>query len=308
MQAVILAAGDGGRLAPITFFQPKPLVKIRGKPMLDYTVESLERVGVRDIVIVTGYKAWRVKEYIAWKAPYRAKIMLAYNPEYQKGNALSLLASHRYIRNYPFILAMADHLFSAELVRKALQQSSHGGNFLAVDYEPDPRIVEEATKVLVDSDGKIKAVGKELKQFNAVDTGFFILTEEIFAAIKQVLAEKGDCELSDALNYLIKFGSGLKACDVSGCFWADVDNLEDLRRAEMKLSKEAQNARRVCFQALEPEILKTIGSPSRLNASYSKLRKLLEFSCRDGFRNRFLEGAKCVRGDLSPGGLGDGRG
>lgn len=308
MQAVILAAGDGGRLVPMTFFQPKPLIKVCGKPMLDYTVEALERAGVRDILIVTGYKAWRISEYVRGEAPYRARIVLAHNPEYEKGNALSLLAGQKYIRKCPFILAMADHLFSPELIMEALRQSNSTGNFLAVDYDPGPWIVEEATKVLVDEKGEIRAAGKDLKQFNAVDTGLFILTEEIFTAIKQVLAEKGDCELSDALNYLIEAGSGLKACNVSGCFWMDVDTPEDLRRAEIRLSREVQNARRVRFPIFEPEILKATGSPSRSNTTYPKFRKLLELSRRDWLRTRFPEGAERPGRDPGPGGLGGGWG
>lgn len=285
MQAVILAAGDGGRLAPITFFQPKPLVKVGGRPMLDYTVEALEKAEIKDIIIVVGYRAWQISDYISQEAAYSAKVLLVYNPHYEKGNALSLLSCHRYVYSSSFVLAMADHLFSPKLVRKALQQAHSSGNFLAVDCKPEPRIVEEATKVLVDEGKNIKAVGKNLERFNAIDTGFFILTHEIFTAIREVLAEKGDCELSEALNYLINHGSGLKACDVSGCFWTDVDTFEDLSWAEMKLSKEGKNARRIYIPAFEPKAFKAIGSPSCSDTPYPQLRKLfkLYYGNRSGF-------------------------
>lgn len=305
MQAVILAAGDGGRLSPITLFQPKPLVKVGRKPMLDYTVEALEKVEVRDIIIVAGYKAWQISDYVARKAPYKAKITLAYNPEYEKGNAISLLVSYELIQDYPFILAMADHLLSPELIVRALQQSYPGGNFLAVDFNPEPRIVEEATKVLVDREGNVKAIGKNLEYFNGVDTGLFILTPEIFTAVNRVLAEKGDCELSDALNYLINHGSGLKACNVSGCFWMDVDTLEDLNWAEIKLSGEAENARRVYISTFKPEILKTFSSSSCPNTYYSQFRKLFKLSRRTWSGGRFLERPKCFGWDLSSGGFSD---
>lgn len=280
MQAVILAAGDGGRLAPITFFQPKPLVKIQGKPMLDYTVEALEKAGIKDIIIVIGYRAWQISDYISREATYKAKVLLVYNPHYEKGNALSLLSCHRYIYSSSFILAMADHLLSPDLVQKALQQVHSKGNFLAVDYKPEPRIIEEATKVLVDEGKSIKAIGKNLERFNAVDTGFFILTHEIFTAIRKIVAEKGDCELSDALNYLINSGSGLKACDVSGCFWKDVDTFEDLSWAEIKLSKECENARRVYIPIFKPETFKAAGSPPRSYTPYPKLHKFFKLYYR----------------------------
>jgi len=308
MQAVILAAGDGGRLAPLTLFTPKPLVKVLGRPMLDYTVKALEKAGVKDVTIVTGYKSWRIKEYLISEAPYNAEIVLVYNPEYEKGNAISLLASQSYIRSYPFILAMADHLLSPELILKALRQSRSGGNFLAVDFDPDPKTVEEATKVLVDREGRIKAIGKDLPQFNGVDTGLFVLSEEIFSAIRCIVKEKGDCELSDALNYLIKHGSGLRACDVSGCFWMDVDTFEDLRWAEIKLIREAKNARRDYISILEPEAFKALGPCPRPNPNHSQFYKLLKLSHRAWGRNRFPKGSKLIGWNFDPDSLGNGRG
>ncbi len=308
MQAVILAAGDGGRLAPLTLFTPKPLVKVLGKPMLDYTVKALEKAGVKDLIIVTGYKSWRLKEYLLNEATYNAKIILAHNPEYEKGNAISLLASHSYIRSYPFILAMADHLLSPELISEAIRQSRSGGNFLAVDFAPEPRIVEEATKVLVDEEGRIRAIGKDLLQFNGVDTGLFILSEEIFSAIKHIVKEKGDCELSDALNYLIKHGSGLRACDVSGYFWMDVDTFEDLGWAEIRLIKEARNARRDYIPALKPEVFKAFGPYPRHNPYHSQFYKLFKLSHRTWGWNRFPKGSKLIGRDFDPGSFGDGWG
>lgn len=307
MQAIILAAGDGGRLAPITFFQPKPLVKVGGKPMLDYTVEALEKAEIKDIIIVIGYRAWQISDYISREAPYRAKVLLVYNPHYEKGNALSLLSCHRYVYSSSFMLAMADHLLSPELVQKALQQAYSRSNFLAVDCKPEPRIVEEATKVLMDEGKNIKAVGKNLKHFNAIDTGFFILTHEIFTAIRKVLAEKGDCELSDALNYLINHGSGLKACDVSGCFWMDIDTFEDLSWAEIELSKEGKNARRVYIPAFEPKTLKAIGSPPYPDTPYPQLHKLfkLYYGNRSGLG--FPKRTGRFRGYFSPDNFSNGR-
>ncbi len=306
MQAVILAAGDGGRLAPLTLFTPKPLIKVLGRPMLDYTVEALERAGVKEVIIVTGYKSWQIKEYLSSEAPYKAKIILAHNPEYEKGNAISLLASYSYIHSYPFILTMADHLLSPELVSEAIHHSRSSGNFLAVDFDPEPRIVEEATKVIVDEEGKVRAIGKDLPRFNGVDTGLFILSEEIFSAIKCVVKEKGDCELSDALNYLIKHGSGLKACDISGCFWMDVDTFEDLKWAEIRLIREAKNARRDYLPILEPKVFEAFGSSSRPNSCNSKLYKLFKLPHRDRSRGRFFTGAKLPGGNFGSDSLSDG--
>jgi len=238
MQAVILAAGRGRRLSSLTFSIPKPLIEVVGKPILGYAIEALENTGVNEILIVTGYKAQCIKNYVLQEVSYKGKIVCLYNPNYKKENAHSLLVSYPYISKYPFLLLMGDHLFSSELILKTVNQSHLGGNFLAVDFNPDPYKLKEATKVLVDEEGKIKAIGKQLKRFNGVDTGFFVLLEEVFIMAEDLVKKKGNCKLSDVFNHLIKYGSGLKACDVSGCFWMDVDTIEDLKRAENLLLRK----------------------------------------------------------------------
>ncbi|HDN80907.1 MAG TPA: phosphocholine cytidylyltransferase family protein [Chloroflexi bacterium] len=243
MQGVILAAGDGGRLAPLTLDTPKPLVTVLGKPMIDYTIEALVTAGVKELLVVVGYKAELMEKHLKDGTRYGACIRLIYNPDFEMGNAISLYAARDYLPDGPFILAMADHLVSPSLIQNLLQGGDRAANNLAVDYKPIPLLVDEATKVLVDEQGCIRQIGKKLRRWNGVDTGVFLLTPEVFEAISRNLQDKGDCELSDAMTWLIEEGSGLKACDVTGSFWLDVDNLQDLRLAERLLRKEGRDGK-----------------------------------------------------------------
>jgi len=253
MRGVILAAGDGGRLAPLTLDTPKPLVTVLGKPMIDYTIEAMVTAGVRELVVVIGYKGELIREHLGDGARYGAYIRFVHNHDFEMGNAISLYTARDYLTDGPFILAMADHLVSPSLIQNLLDGGDIAANNLAVDYNPIPLLVDEATKVLVDEEGRIQQIGKGLRRWNGVDTGVFLLTPEVFGAVSHVLHEKGDCELSDAMTWLIRRGSGLRACDVTGAFWLDVDNLQDLRLAERLLRKEGRDGKRLVRRCNLPD-------------------------------------------------------
>ena len=233
---VILAAGDGGRLAPFTQHVPKPLVPVLGKPMIDYTLESMAKAGIRDLVVVTGFRAEALRQYLGDGCHHGLRVQFIHNPAFESGNALSLYIAREALAGDTFLLTMADHLISLALLEEALKSDSKYCT-LCIDYLPHPFQVEEATKVWVAKRDRIHKIGKGLKKWNAVDAGVFILTPEIFKGIEDILIKRGDCELSEAATWLIEKGPGVRACNVSGTFWFDVDTPFDLEIAEKILRK-----------------------------------------------------------------------
>ena len=233
---VILAAGDGGRLVPFTQQIPKPLVPVVGKPMIDYTLESLAKAEIRDLILVIGYRAEMLKQYLGDGSHLGFRVQFVHNPAFAAGNALSLFAARPTLRAETFLLIMADHLISPALLKKALKYESKDCA-LCVDYHPHPFLVEEATRVWVEGQNRILKIGKNLEKWNAIDTGVFILNREIFKGIEKVLRKTRDCRMSEAMTWLIEKGQGVKACDVTGTFWFDVDTPHDLDQAERLLRK-----------------------------------------------------------------------
>lgn len=110
---------------------------------------------------------------------------------------------------------------------------------LCVDHMANaPPQLSDATKVWVNTQGFITHIGKGLTRWNAIDAGVFLLTRRIFRAIEAVhQAGNPDPNLSESVTWLIKRGDGLRACDVSGAFWMDVDTLEDLYYAEQAIQE-----------------------------------------------------------------------
>lgn len=124
---------------------------------------------------------------------------------------------------------MGDHLIKEELVKHFLDKQIN--ETLCIDYTPEQRQVAEATKVAVDDSGCIKDIGKDIVRWDALDTGVFLLTERFFQAADELVHFGINIEISDVVLYLISRGHRFDTCNVSGCFWMDVDTEEDLNIA-----------------------------------------------------------------------------
>lgn len=233
MKGVILAAGDGTRLAPLTLNCPKPLVPILGRPLLDYTLDAFVAVGVTKLVLVVGYKEEMLRAWVGDGRRYGAQVTYVSNPNYELENAMSLYAARKAVPDQPFILSMADHMISPHILTHLLAMGDDHDTLCIDRLASASPQVNDATRVWVDEAGFITRIGKEIEPWNAVDTGVFLFTPRIFEAISHLLRlPSRGCGISDAVTWLIKEGHGICACDVSGAFWMDVDTLEDLHYVE----------------------------------------------------------------------------
>lgn len=227
---IILAAGEGGRLGAHTAEIPKPLVPLRGKPIVEYTLESLAAAGVREAVVVTGYREELVTAALSEGGSPLALSFVS-NPRFHGGASLSLRAARDATANEPFLLVMSDHLLSTALLSRLLACAETAGprdSFVAADRSHhESAYIEEATKLALAANGRVRAIGKTLVAWQALDTGAFLLSPAAWEAVDAV-AE--DCELSVIFQELARRGE-LVAADVSGAAWYDVDTPDDLAAA-----------------------------------------------------------------------------
>jgi CDP-L-myo-inositol myo-inositolphosphotransferase len=218
IKAVVLAAGRGERFGSDT---PKPLAKFFGRSLIDYLLDSLQREGIEDIIVV--YSDNRVKEHLGDKSK------TVFNPYIERGSGYSLLLGAEAVGGGPFLLLMSDHLFDRRIISKLLD-SSPEITTLCVDREFSGKNLSEATKVMVQG-SKILEIGKGLRQYNALDTGIFFCNREVLEVAKGF---QGRFSISDVMSKLSKRGQ-LAACDVTGFFWRDIDTQEELQRAEREI-------------------------------------------------------------------------
>jgi choline kinase len=240
LKGVIIAAGKGVRLRPLTLGTPKILLEIAGRPLGHYVLDALYASGVSEVAVVVGYQGEAVVDALRESHPNLAFI---YNENYDGGNMLSVYAARDFVREEPFVLCMGDHPIAPEIVRSLLLDE-HEGCILCVDTQPSNLSqISDATKVVVDDDGWIETIGKDLPVWNAVDTGVFKMTSDVFTTIESLTDRLGQqVTITDVVRAMGKGGLPFRACDVGGMLWADVDTPEDYLAVDAML-KEAYGER-----------------------------------------------------------------
>jgi len=230
MKGVILAAGDGSRLQPITSTYPKVLLPVQGKPLIWYPIEAMAAAGVRQIAVVVGHLATEVRTALGDSRRFGVRLDYVLNPDYCGGNAISVSKVRAWAAGEPFVLCMGDHMVESGIVSHLLAKPTFADT-LCVDFTPAAQHdLTEATKVVVDSTGCIRYIGKELAYWDALDTGVFLFTEKFLNAIDELFPEFGiELEISDVIRFMVSKGNQFATCDVSGFLWRDVDTEEDLK-------------------------------------------------------------------------------
>ena len=241
MKCLILAAGDGGRLAQKC--DSKPLVRLAGLPLIERTIATAQQAGVTDFYVITGYAADRVEAFLSEVSRRRrVSITPIRNPDWELGNGLSLLAGRERL-DEPFLLLMADHVLDQTVLDRLLREPLDDGEvILAADFGVDENglvDLDDVTKVLSD-DHRLVEIGKGLVTYSAFDTGAFLCSPDIFGAAEESV-KAGDRSVSGAIHRLAMRGKA-KVVDVRER-WVDVDTPHDL-----------QNAKRLLYQNLaKPE-------------------------------------------------------
>ena len=236
--AVILAAGNGKRLAARSRELPKPLVQLHGRPLLEHVMRGAHAAGINRFVIVTGYRGHVIQQWYESHPLKDVYVTWVENPDYHKDNGISALKAKDLVHQ-PFLLMMADHIFESETARMLLRQPLRNDEvILAVDKNID-RIfdIDDATKVKLQGQN-IVGIGKNLSHYDALDTGMFLCTPTLFPSLERVMVN-GNCSLSDGMRLMAGNGT-FKAFDIGEAQWQDVDTPEALEWAEVVSSEQPQ--------------------------------------------------------------------
>jgi choline kinase len=238
MHAIILAAGQGNRLAEFNpDGRPKCLLEFGGRSLLARQLDILFQLGIRQITLVVGYEADLIIEHVGTLSS-RPRVAFVYNPAFTKGSVLSLLAAAEVLQGGEAVLVLdADVLFHPQILRR-LVQSTHPNCYL-IDRNFIPG--DEPVKIAVYK-GKMVEFRKSLSEDIEFDTlgesvGFFKFSSEIAVKIAQACDDyrtEGllDAPHEEALRDLLLLEPLVFACeDVSGLPWIELDFPEDVERA-----------------------------------------------------------------------------
>jgi len=235
-------AGEGSRLrgADDTFL--KPFVQLLGRPLISYTLDTLIRAGIKTVDFVVGYESRRMIEQVKQFLPSDLSASFIENRDWQKQNGISLLTAAGHVST-PFLLTMSDHLFDGAVVDRLLDSSEPGFLNIAVDRKLDSIFdLDDAMKVQT-CGNRITNIGKNLRHYDAIDTGLFVCPVEIFDYLERAKSgsRRSDCSLADAVQ-LMAGDKNVRAIDIVDAWWQDVDTPQMLKHAETQMSKRMQSA------------------------------------------------------------------
>ncbi len=240
MQAVVLAAGKGTRLRPLTDEKPKGMVEVAGKPILTHCFEQLAALGASEYLVVVGYKKEAI---ISHYGDAFEDIPITYSHQrQQQGLAHALLTVEEHVDD-DFMLILGDNIFRANLqdvVRR--QREDRADAAFLVEEVP----FEEASRYGVCETNKYGEIVEVVEKpadppSNLVMTGFYTFTPAIFHACQLVQpSNRGEYEISEAIDLLIRSGRTIDAIRMDG--WRiDVGYPEDREEAERRLQTEGQD-------------------------------------------------------------------
>jgi len=232
--ALLLMAGTGSRLRGSTAAIAKPLIPIGGRPLISYAIDSFAKAGVQRLHAVVGPNGDELAAAVASLLPNEMKFHPISNPNWQKQNGVSVLTAAGQVKA-PFFLAMGDHLFESSILARLIAQSDPARLNLAVDRKIDSIFdLDDAMKVRT-KDTEIVAIGKNLENYDAVDTGIFLCPEILFDYLRRAL-KNNDCSLADGVQLMASDKKAL-AIDIGEAWWQDVDTPEMLAQAQQKTTQ-----------------------------------------------------------------------
>ena len=237
MIGVILAAGMAKRLRPLTDTRPKCLLEVNGRSLLERTIEAMRGAGIKEFVVVTGYRAEMIRERLAGLPGFTFLDNIDYE---HNNNIFSLWMAGQIVRGKDFLLMDSDILCDPAAVRRIAQEPDSA---LAVNRH---ELGEEEMKVVVDKEGRITEISKTCRPEDAMGESVGIekitadYSKALYKELDTMIEKEGliDIFYERAFERLIPQGHTFRVVDTTEYFSYELDTPEDFLRAQELMPKE----------------------------------------------------------------------
>lgn len=231
MKAVVLAAGRGTRLRPLTDRIPKPLVDVAGRPLIERVLSGLAQAGVRQALVVVGYRGEQIIQDLG--DGRRLGLSLEYaRQDPPRGTGHAVLLAEEFVREEPWMMSFGDVLTEPSVPTHLLELARRHPDChcLTVKAVPDPcagGVVALTGERVTDI---VEKPASEDAPSDLVNAGLFAFQPDLFSLVRELpLSPRGEIELTGALQRLA-VEDRLRALTIPG-FWSDVGTLESLEIA-----------------------------------------------------------------------------
>lgn len=230
MRAIILAAGRGSRLLPLTENLPKCLLAVGDTTVLSLQLDTLEAAGVDEAIVITGFMAGSVEAEIADRAG-AMRVQTLFNPFYQVADNLASCWMARAFMDGDFLLINGDTLIEPALAKKVVQSPQ---NNIQVTIDKKPEYDSDDMKVTLDGSA-LTAIGKTLSadETHGESIGFLRFMGDgpkLFRDKLHQMMRTGDgvqAWFLSAIDALAKSDTMVATYSIEGMTWAELDTMED---------------------------------------------------------------------------------
>jgi len=242
LKAVVLAAGEGKRLRPLTATRPKHMIPIGGRPLLEHHLLALRESGIEDVLLIVNYKADQIKGYFGDGSRLGMRISYAHQREI-RGTANAFSLAEDYVDG-DFLATYGDLLINAKAVRSALslhlkEQPTVTITTVEVENPEQYAVVKLEQRRVVKIIEKPQPGSIISRQANA---GVYVFSQEIFDAIRQTgYSSRGEQEITDSIRILIERGEEVLAAKISFNDWLDVGRPWDILEANMRILRRIRH-------------------------------------------------------------------
>jgi choline kinase len=234
--AILLSAGQGSRLLPLTAERPKCLIEFSGRSLIGWQIEMLARCGVKRIDVVTGFMTDMVDEHLAAIANPRVEVVTHFNPFYKVADNLGSCWVVRERMEGDFLILNGDTLVGEDIVKR-VQQSSDWPIAVTVDVKPQ----YDSDDMKVQREGeRLRRIGKTLTEdvSNAESIGFLAFRGEGVALFREAVRSAMRRPEGVQHWYLkvidtLADGGKVGTVSIEGMPWAEVDYLNDIEAASL---------------------------------------------------------------------------
>jgi len=218
MIGVILAAGKGSRIEPLSIYRPKPLLPVCNKPLLQYQLEDMRRIGIRDVIIVVGH----LKEGIVSRFGDGSWLgmNITYMEQREKLGIAHAVGQLEPLVDHPFLLSLGDIFMLAPRLDDLVEMfwERRAGAVLAVKHEADAEKISRNFAVVLHPSGAVARVIEKPRcpPSDLKGCGVYAFDLSIFDAIRRTprTAQRDEYELTNSIQILIEDGYPVYAADV----------------------------------------------------------------------------------------------
>jgi glucose-1-phosphate thymidylyltransferase len=242
VKALILCAGKGTRLRPLTFTNAKPLIPIANKPTIVYSLEMIKEAGINEVGIVVNPDNKKDFEQTLGNGSQLGLEITYIVQEEPKGLAHAVAISEEFLKNDEFLMYLCDNLVTVDLGKfvKDFNNKDMDSFILLTPVEDPSRF-----GIAIIEDGQVKKVVEKPKEppSNLAIIGVYIFKPIIFEAIKNIKPSwRGELEITDAIQWLLENNKNVGAHIVYG-WWKDTGKPEDLIEANRKILEQLKESK-----------------------------------------------------------------